>query len=170
MRAVVDSVRVLDARGEVREIPVEACGFGYRQSRFQGTDEIILGAIQLLARGERAELESSMAAIQENRKRTMPVGHPSGGATFKRPAGDYAGRLIESAGCKGWREGGVHVSALHANYFINDQGATAAEVRRLMTRVRERVLEVHGVALEKEVVFAGGESGWDLPYGGRAPR
>ena len=170
MRAVVESVRVVDALGGVREVPAPECGFGYRHSRFQETGEIILGASLLLTRGERDGIEASMAVIQENRKRTMPVGYPSGGATFKRPAGDYAGRLIESSGCKGWREGGVHVSTLHANYFINDQGATAAQVRELISRVRARVLEFHDVALETEVVFAGGESGWDLPYGGRAPR
>jgi len=170
MRGVVSSVRVLDARGELLDLPAPECGFGYRQSRFQRTDEIILGATLDLGRGERAEIEAAMASIQENRKRTMPVGHPSGGATFKRPPGDYAGRLIEAAGCKGWREGGVHVSTLHANYFINDQGGTAAQVRELIARVQARVLEDQGVALEKEVIFAGGESGWDLPYGGRAPR
>jgi len=170
LRQVVTLVRAIDAGGLVREIAAAECGFGYRRSRFQGVDDVILGATLVLGRGERGAIEAAMAGIQENRKRTMPVGYPSGGATFKRPSGDYAGRLIETAGCKGWRAGGIHISSLHANYFINDRGGTAADVRELMARVHARVLEFHGVALEKEVVFAGGESGWDLPYAGREPR
>jgi UDP-N-acetylmuramate dehydrogenase len=165
IRDVVRSVRVLNAHGEVREIAAPECGFSYRHSRFQLSGEVILGAVLDLTPDTPDAIETKMSAIQENRKRTMPVGFPSGGATFKRPPGDFAGRLIEGAGCKGWRVGGVHVSALHANYFINDRRATAADVRELMARVHDRVLAFHGVDLVREVVFAGGTRGWDLPYG-----
>jgi UDP-N-acetylmuramate dehydrogenase len=70
---------------------------------------------------------------------------------FKNPPGDSAGRLIDAAGCKGLREGGIHVSPVHANFFQNDARGSEGDVCRLVDRVRERVRQVHGVELEMEV-------------------
>jgi UDP-N-acetylmuramate dehydrogenase len=80
---------------------------------------------------------------------------PSCGSTFKRPPGDFPGRVIEAAGLKGTRVGQVEVSPVHANYFVNLGGATAREALELMALVREKVREKLGVELEPEVRVLG---------------
>src|SRR6266571_6323987 len=69
----------------------------------------------------------------------------SNGSTFKNPAGDFAGRLIEAAGCKGWREGDAVCSPVHANWLVNTGRASAGELTRLIERVRDEVARVHGI-------------------------
>ena len=76
---------------------------------------------------------------------------PSAGSTFKRPAGYFAGRLIEEAGCKGLTVGGAQVSEKHAGFVINCGEATGADVRGVIAEVQRRVYEVSGVMLEPEV-------------------
>ncbi len=79
---------------------------------------------------------------------------------FRNPDGDSAGRLIEAAGLKGTRLGGAVVSEKHANFIVNDQRGTAADVRRLAELVRAQVRDRHGVDLAFEIEFAGDWSGW----------
>jgi UDP-N-acetylmuramate dehydrogenase len=169
-KEVVRRVTVVDRVGGALDLTGDQCSFAYRKSRFQDEDLIVCEADLELVAADPLAIKARMDAMQARRKTTMPVGTSTAGATFKRPAGGFAGQLIESAGCKGWRVGGVQVSPLHANFFINEGGGTAADVRELIDRVRKRVEEFHGIRLEREVVFAGGEAGWDLPYAGRGRR
>jgi UDP-N-acetylmuramate dehydrogenase len=74
---------------------------------------------------------------------------------FRRPEGDYAGRLIEAAGLKGYIQGGAQVSPKHANFIINKGGATSEEVLSLIKLIKQRVLETSGVKLQREVVLIG---------------
>jgi UDP-N-acetylmuramate dehydrogenase len=80
---------------------------------------------------------------------------PSCGSTFKRPAGDFPGRVIEAAGLKGTRIGDIQVSPVHANYLVNLGGGTAEDALRLIEHVRETVREKLGVELESEVRVIG---------------
>jgi UDP-N-acetylmuramate dehydrogenase len=89
------------------------------------------------------------------RKATQPVGKPSAGSTFRNPPGDHAARLIESCGLKNHRIGGAHVSALHANFILTDDGAKAADVEQLIQLIRETVKHKTGVELEAEVKVVG---------------
>jgi UDP-N-acetylmuramate dehydrogenase len=89
------------------------------------------------------------------RKVTQPLAHPNAGSCFRNPPGDVAGRLIEAAGLKGWREGGAEVSDVHANFVINRGDATASDVASLLARVRREVAARTGVELELEVHFVG---------------
>jgi UDP-N-acetylmuramate dehydrogenase len=89
------------------------------------------------------------------RKRTQPLQFPNAGSCFRNPPGDKAGRLIEAAGAKGWREGEAEVSELHANFIVNRGGAKAADVAALLARVRREVAGRFGVELELEVHFVG---------------
>lgn len=94
------------------------------------------------------------------RKATQPVGKPSAGSTFRNPPGDYAARLIESSGLKGYRIGGAEVSSLHANFIVTDEGARAADVERLIEHIRDTVRTRAGVELMPEVRVVGvGENG-----------
>jgi UDP-N-acetylmuramate dehydrogenase len=89
------------------------------------------------------------------RKATQPVGKPSAGSTFRNPPGDHAARLIESCGLKNHRIGGAHVSTLHANFILTDDGAKAADVEQLIQTVRQTVKQNTGVELEAEVKVVG---------------
>lgn len=91
----------------------------------------------------------------KKRNATQPVTRHSVGCVFRNPDGDAAGRLIEQAGCKTMRAGAIEVSGMHANYFVNDGGGTAADFMALLAEVRARVLNRFGVELEPEVKFWG---------------
>jgi UDP-N-acetylmuramate dehydrogenase len=93
--------------------------------------------------------------VLESKWRTQPVGMRSAGCVFRNPGGQPAGRLIDAAGLKGERVGGAVVSDLHANYILNDRGATPEDVEALIGLIRERVREHAGIELELEVEIAG---------------
>ena len=80
------------------------------------------------------------------------------GSMFKNPPGDYAGRLIEAAGLKGTRIGGVEISPLHANFFINHESATASDVFKLIRLAQKAVFDSFGIDLELEIELIG--DGW----------
>jgi UDP-N-acetylmuramate dehydrogenase len=77
------------------------------------------------------------------------------GSIFKNPPGDYAGRLIEAVGLKGTRVGGAEISPVHANFIVNDEGASASDVHDLIRLAQEKVLETFGVELELEIELVG---------------
>ncbi|MBW1645593.1 MAG: UDP-N-acetylmuramate dehydrogenase [Deltaproteobacteria bacterium] len=135
---------------------VERCRLpmAYRHGGLPAGAQVVAVRLRLEAR-EPAAVEARMAACREQRRRRQPVGQPTCGSVFKNPPGDYAGRLIEAAGCKGWRRGGARVAAAHANFIIAEPGATAADVFALMDMVREKVAVEFGVELQEEVVRLG---------------
>ena len=100
----------------------------------------------------------TMNRMLERRKTTQPLGLPSCGSVFRNPPGDYSARLIEAAGLKGHRIGGAEVSEKHANFIINRDNATAADIEALIDLVRRTVLEQHGVELVHEVRIVGEEA------------
>ncbi|MBV8194229.1 MAG: hypothetical protein JOY80_01730, partial [Candidatus Dormibacteraeota bacterium] len=104
-------------------------------------------------------------AIQAQRKASQPYGVRSLGSVFKNPPGDAAGRLIEAAGLKGRRSGGAEISPKHANFILNVQRATAADVLALVRLAHDEVQRRFGVELEREIVILG-ESSVPLVAGG----
>ena len=117
-------------------------------------DGVVLRAGYILAPGDPAELRARIKEFRTQRMNGSP-NRPSCGSTFKRPPGDFPGRVIEAAGLKGTRVGQVEVSPVHANYFVNRGGATAKEALELMALVREKVRERLGIELEPEVRVLG---------------
>ena len=104
------------------------------------------------------EVDASMDTLKsmlDRRKTTQPLGLPSCGSVFRNPPGDHAARLIEAAGLKGYRVGGAEVSEKHANFIINRNDASAADVESLIQHVQDTVAKVHGVALVHEVRIIG---------------
>jgi UDP-N-acetylmuramate dehydrogenase len=148
----VDSVRISDGTRVRRDHA--ACGFRYRASDLPPT-EVVVRALFTLRRRPRAEIEAAVRELRARRARREPKRVASNGSTFKNPPGDFAGRLIEAAGCKGWAEGDALCSPVHANWLVSTGVATCADMLALIERVRARVLEVHGVALELEVKVIG---------------
>jgi len=148
-------VTILDAESVIRELPKTELAFAYRTSRFKrARDEVILRAEIELERDEPDACIARMQAYVEQRRRTQPT-EPSVGSIFKNPPGDFAGRLIDAAGLKGTRVGGVEVSPVHANFFVNRGGATASEVLQLIEIVRTRVRAQFGVELALEIQVVG---------------
>lgn len=90
-----------------------------------------------------------------DRRAKQPLSFPSAGCYFKNPPGGHAGRMIEEAGLKGLRVGGMEVSRKHANFIVNVGGGTARDALRLVEDVRERVERAHGVRIETEVMVVG---------------
>ena len=144
---------MLDERGEVIRWPRAHLEFGYRRSRFQRTNDVVLAARLKGYPASRSEIEAKMQRMLEAR-RHQPSG-PSAGSVFKNPPGDYAGRLIEACGLKGSRLGGAMISERHANFIINTGGATAREIRALIERAKAAVRERFGILLEEEIRYVG---------------
>ena len=150
----IESVTILD-RGAVRRIPGVEMRFGYRHSRAMEEGWIVLGARFRLEKGRREQIDAAMHDFSTRRKEKQPLNYPSAGSFFKRPAGHFAGALIEGAGLKGRSVGGAQVSEKHAGFLINTGGATAADFLKLMMQVQETVQSAYGVALEPEVRIVG---------------
>ena len=149
----VESVRTIDRGGEIHERPRADFEIGYRSVRGP-TSEWFLGATFRFEH----DAVSSMQAIKTllaRRNATQPLGYPSCGSVFRNPTGDFAGRLIEQAGLKGHRLGGAMVSDKHANFILNVDDATAADVEGLIGEIRAAVERTSGVQLELEVRVIG---------------
>lgn len=169
VRSVLESADVLLADGSEARLAADELGLGYRESRFKhpaadGPGEVVLGARFALEPASAVDIKARLDGIRHWRQEHQPLGIPSAGSVFRNPAeGPSAGALIEGAGLKGLQVGGATVSPKHANFIVNDRKGTAADVRRLMDRVRATVLESTGVDLQPEIVFAGDWDGWPWP-------
>lgn len=148
--SAVRSVEFLEPDGGSRSFDRESCGFGYRRSVFRGRPGVVLGVVLDLVPGDRRTVESRLEAFAASRRNNQPTELPSCGSVFLKPAGDFAGRLIEAAGLKGARVGGVEVSRKHANFFVNVGNATCADVLQLVERVEREVESRFAVRLERE--------------------
>jgi UDP-N-acetylmuramate dehydrogenase len=153
---VLSSATVLDPYGEIVERPNAWFEFTYRGSRLKQPDNrtIVLAATFTLTPGDREELAARAEEYVTWRKTRHPLGATMG-STFKNPSGYHAGRLIEHAGLLGYRVGGAQVSEKHGNFLINTGDATAADVLRLIERIREVVQRRFGVTLELEIQLLG---------------
>lgn len=157
MAQIVRDVVTLDAdRGPKLYTPADL-NYDYRYSRLKArTDHryIVLMALLALTPDDPAAIQARMEANIRHRKQTQPPG-ASLGSIFKNPPGDYAGRLIEAAGLKGYAIGGAQVSPVHANFFINTGRASAEDYYRLIRHVQESVERETGVLLELEIEVVG---------------
>ncbi|HLC27738.1 MAG TPA: UDP-N-acetylmuramate dehydrogenase [bacterium] len=149
---VLDSARVLDSNGEVRNWKRAEIPFSYRSSHLP-SGSVVLEAVFVLHSGDPAEIRRRMTEYQQYRRRSQPLSSLSAGSIFKTPAGASAGALIDQAGLKGMQRGGAEVSTRHANFIVNRGGATAADVLALMAEVVERVRLHSGIVLEPEIRF-----------------
>jgi UDP-N-acetylmuramate dehydrogenase len=159
---------------ELREVLVEVHGFvpgeglktwrpadlkfGYRTSALRDgplAGGLVVDATIELERGDGEEAKSLMAKLTRERNETQPIKTKNCGSVFKNPAGDSAGRLVQAAGLKGTREGAAVISPLHGNFIVNEGGATAADVRKLIERTQAEVRRRFGIELQTEVEMVG---------------
>lgn len=149
----VRSVRTIDRQGIIRERLPEDYKVAYRSVQGPADEWFIEATL-----GFDPDAEASMDTLKtmlERRKQTQPLGLPSCGSVFRNPPGDFAARLIETAGLKGHRIGGAEVSTKHANFIINADNATATDIEALIDHVRATVASTHGVELRHEVRIVG---------------
>lgn len=156
MQDVIVSVDIIKD-GKVLTLSKEEMKFGYRQSAVKGTDMIIIGATISLTQGNKGDIKEKIDYLKNQRETKQPLEMPSAGSTFKRPKGDFAGRLIQSSGLMGTRVGGAIVSEKHAGFIINDGGATAKDVCDLIVKIKAKVQAEFGVLLEEELICIGEE-------------
>ncbi len=147
---IVDDVLVL-RNGEKRLLPVKACEYSYKHSAFMENGDVILGAYLRLTDATPTEIEEKKRFYLDRRAH-LPKGH-SMGCVFKNPEGQSAGELIEKSGLKGLRMGGAKISEEHANFILNEGGATAREIRSLITLMKNAVYSQYGVRLEEEIRY-----------------
>jgi UDP-N-acetylmuramate dehydrogenase len=161
----VETVRVAATDGSVRDLARTEMEFGYDRSRLQRTREVLLWARFRVSEGEPATLRERARASLAHRKRTQPLETPSAGCIFRNPdpeetslpegAPPGAGALVDLAGQKGRRIGAARVSPTHANFIVNEGGATARDIRALIECCRIAVKERFAVELKEEIVYLG---------------
>lgn len=128
--------------------------WGYRCTSIP-TSEIILEATFALKKGERAAISADMESRLARRRRTQPMGKPTCGSVFRNPTDGSAGKLVEACGCKGLSSGRAQISTEHANFIVNNGGASAADVFSLIQLMHDSVLANSGVDLRCEVKLLG---------------
>ena len=152
--SLVKQVEMLNAQGEVIIRQPHEFVVNYRSVK--GVDgEWFLSALLQMPEGDTTNSQQKIKSLLEKRAQTQPTNQPSCGSVFKNPTGDYAARLIEQTGLKGYCIGGACVSEKHANFIVNTGNATAANIEALIGYVQTKVSEQHGVALLTEVCMVG---------------
>lgn len=161
---VIVEAGVLRADGEIA-LGRDHLEFNYRHSVLKdtpaGTPDVVTWATFELTPAAPEVIAERLDEIRKWRQAHQPLGLPSAGSVFRNPDGDSAGRLIDELGLKGRRIGGATVSEKHANFIVNDQAGTAADVRRLAEEVQATVRRERGVELVFEIVFAGDWTDWE---------
>ena len=151
IKDVLTAVTFLDENLHLQTLPVQELQLGYRTSIFERCSWCILEAEFTLHPGDAQEIRTAMQEYMRRRKEKQPLEYPSAGSTFKRPVGQFAGKLIEDCGLRGFRVGGAAISEKHCGFVVNLGNATCADVVSLTEQVRQIVLEKTGCTLEREI-------------------
>jgi UDP-N-acetylmuramate dehydrogenase len=154
IKDVVQSVVIMYPDGRLDRREASALGFGYRTSGIKPSD-ILLNANIKLNKDDKDAVAGRMQGFLAEKMKTQPISARSAGCVFKNPGAGPAGKLIEEAGCKGMKIGGVEVSSVHANFFVNSGNGTASDYRGLMREVALIVEKKKGVVLEPEIKMVG---------------
>lgn len=151
MKDIVEEVTVLDEQGQIRTLKKENLELGYRTSILQKEFYIALEVVFRLTKGEKTAIKARMDELKELRIQKQPLEFPSAGSTFKRPEGNFAGKLIMEAGFRGYQVGGAKVSDKHCGFVINAGDATAADVLELTGQIQKKIWDDTGIKLELEI-------------------
>ncbi|MGL4397101.1 MAG: UDP-N-acetylmuramate dehydrogenase [Hyphomicrobium sp.] len=151
---VLVGARAVDLDGNIHVLTLADMGFTYRHCAIQD-GWIFTEATYQGAAGDPAEILKEMDDVAAYREKNQPIKERTGGSTFKNPPGHSAWKLIDEAGCRGFRVGGAKVSEMHCNFLINDAQASGEDVERLGETVRARVRATSGVTLNWEIIRLG---------------
>jgi UDP-N-acetylmuramate dehydrogenase len=151
---IVKTVEMVNHTGIVTQRTKNEFQVSYRSVKGIDNEWYLAAELQLIA-GDTVESQGQIKALLEKRNLTQPTNLPTCGSVFKNPPGDYAARLIELAGLKGYTIGGACVSEKHANFIVNTGQATAADIEALIDYIQTQVKVQHGVCLQTEVCKVG---------------
>ena len=158
MGYIVQSVRVLTPDCKIITFENREMDFHYRSSFLQKHPEYIcLDAVIKLKKGDKELLDEVIKERRARRIESQPLEYPSAGSVFRNPEGNFAGKLIEDLGLKGYRIGGAMVSEKHANFIINYDNATSADIKNLIDYVHDRVMDEYSIDLKIEQEFVNWE-------------
>jgi UDP-N-acetylmuramate dehydrogenase len=150
----VRSIKVLWADGVQETLPREKLAFEYRRLHLPHRGIILSGTFSF-KKGDKLEIQKTMAEYQEKRRNTQPLDQPSLGSVFKNPDKGFAAQMIEEQGLKGVRVGGARISEKHANFIVNEGGATAKDVLALIGLIKDKIRDELDVKLELEAKVLG---------------
>ncbi|MBI4823633.1 MAG: UDP-N-acetylmuramate dehydrogenase [Nitrospirae bacterium] len=157
IKDVIIDISMMDALGNISLYDVRDVVFGYRSVKLPHGFFITRATLRLLP-DDPMDVSKRIDGFLKERKSIQPIGKRSAGCVFKNPRGVSAGKLIDSAGCKGMRAGDIEVSEKHANFFINKGNGNAEDFLRLMEMVSSKVKKKFGVILKPEIKIIGGET------------
>ena len=150
----LDWVETIEPGGSLHRMKKADITFSYRRAdELQG--KIVTALSFQLSKGDRETIQTEMDRVEHLRSRHQPLEWPSAGSVFKRPPGDYAGRILEEVGAKGFAIGDAEVSTKHANFIINRGNATAADILAVIKELKQRVRDSYGIELEMEIKKVG---------------
>ncbi|XJZ28411.1 UDP-N-acetylmuramate dehydrogenase [Bacillota bacterium Lsc_1132] len=153
---ILTKAHILFEDGSIEWLSNEEMEFSYRTSVLQKKRPgIVLEAVFQLKKGNRAEIVSEMQKNKDYRKETQPWNFPCAGSIFRNPLPQFAGKLIETAGLKGYQIGGAKISEMHGNFIVNAGDAKAADVLALIDYVKETIDRLYSIKMETEVEIIG---------------
>ncbi len=155
MKNVIENILMVNGNDEIRRVPIDEMGFGYRKSLLLQENYAALEVCFKLQKGNYENIKNRIDELTKLRTDRQPLEYPSAGSTFKRPDGFFTGKLIQDAGLKGFRLGGAQISAKHAGFVINNDRATAEEVITLIYYIKSCIKEKFDVELSPEVRIIG---------------
>jgi len=159
MKDVVAEAEVMSPSGRhIRHLDRRSLRFAYRGLRGLAPGSVLLSALFRVEASDPQRVRAEVDSLLVRRAETQPLNVPSCGSVFKNPRGDFAGRLIDAAGLKGYRVGGAEISPVHANFIANTGDATASDVLALICETQRRVREHTGARLVREVQILGRKS------------
>lgn len=148
---ICESVDVMDLQGNITTKTAEEMEFSYRHSALEDTNGIVVSAVFTLVPGDRDGIKARMKELIAKRTASQPLDLPSAGSAFKRPVGGYAAALIDQAGLRGFTVGAAAISTKHAGFAVNLGGATASDVKALLSQVSDKVFENSGIRIVPEI-------------------
>lgn len=153
---ILTKAHVLFKDGSIEWLSNDDMEFTYRTSVLQKERPgIVLEAEFQLIKGDRTAIVSQMQKNKDYRKETQPWNFPCAGSIFRNPLPNYAGKLIEDAGLKGFQMGGAKISEMHGNFIVNAGNATAKDVLDLIQHIKDTILNLYGIKMETEVEIIG---------------
>lgn len=156
---ILKKARILFSDGTFEWLENQEMEFSYRTSVLQKKRPgIVVEVVFQLAQGERDSIVAEMQKYKDYRRKTQPWNFPCAGSIFRNPLPNYAGKLIESAGLKGYSVGGAKVSEMHGNFIVNHNNATAEDVLNLIQYIKDTILEKYQIVMETEVEIIGGNT------------
>lgn len=153
---ILTRAHILFNDGSMEWLTNEEMEFSYRTSILQKKRPgIVVEAVFQLTEGERTEIVALMQKNKDYRKVTQPWNFPCAGSIFRNPLPNYAGKLVEIAGLKGYKIGGAEISQMHGNFIVNAGNATAGDVLALIEHVKDTIYSLYQIKMETEVEIIG---------------